>query len=613
MTEQLVRPLAEEDDQAPVRLPLTEKQIVDQILEKQKACEDALRPLYDQWDINWRLYHNRMDFKDKADWQSKQVLSEVFPVTERACGLLKRALTGPGNWFSVEVEDETVEAGLQAWLDYHLNEAGFANAFRDAAKNGILSSLMIFKIWSGGGKRPLRVKAISPYDFWVDPTGLNRFAIERVLVTRGQLESWARLTQDRAGGPLYVNLERLDEARLDRAGMRDVRWMQRTQLSQLGDPLRRGVVELLEYWGDFEDSKGRTIGRNLVAAVANRDVLVRYPRRNPFAHGSRPYTHAGVVILPDSPYGKSLIEAVTPTVICMTEILNLVLDSYMLAALPIAEADTGPGGIDPHQLDEGLRPGMILERRMAGANPALRPVKAGMVDMAAVPILQFLDRVKQRNTSVTDPIQGLMVSKRGTTATEVATTSQAALSLFDNYASDIEGAFLEPALEQALKVVLQHATEVDDPWLRRRFEGSPEIYARLAALTPKERVELLEGEMRLRVHGISSSVQKLQSLQRLERLMVISSRLPPVQARLKFRQLLERFLDALELDSGDLLRPEAEARAAEAQLMMSQRGGAGAMPGGPGPQAGGGAVAGGAQFGPEGPPGAGEEAGEWEL
>jgi len=572
-----------------VPVGMTDRDIVNFVVSRQADCEAMARPLYEQWDLNWGLYHNDVEFTEKQDWQSQQVLSEVFPITERACGLLKRALMGPGNWFSLEMADESLEAAVQDWFERYLELAGFAPAFRDCVKNAILSSLMVMKMFQGGPNHPLRVRVVSPYDFWPDPTGLDRFVIERMLVRRSDLQAWAAASEGTGRPPLYRNLEELDRASL-RYSESDTRWTQRTQLAMMGESLRRGVVELLEYWGDLEDERSNVVARNIVCTVANRAVLVRPPQVNPFRHGQRPYAYASIVALPDTPYGKSLIESVAPTVLTMTEILNLVLDSYTLAALPIAEADTGPGGLDPAQLDEGLRPGTILERRVAGPNPALRPVKAGVVDMAAVPILQFLDRIKQRNTSVTDPVQGIMVSKRGTTATEVATTTQSALGLFDNYASDIEAQFLEPALRLALATLMEVPGLLPDAEMRRRLKDRPDLLQALDEMLPEAKVQMLRSGADIRVHGISSMVQKLQTLQRLQQLLAMAAANPEIAMRLRIRQTLERFLDAMELDSSDLLASEEEVQLRQrylAQLQMGQMAQASAGPVGPaGPAAG---------------------------
>lgn len=570
-------------------IPLTEKELVGICMGEKSAVETSLASAYGIWNASWDLYNLQMDFSKKADWQSQQVLPDIFSDTEQAATQLISALQGPGTWFSVELQDQELETVLEGWLGYHLENIFYSQQFEDACKFGLLSAMLINKVFSGGNAAPLRIKTVSPFDFWFDLSGKGAFEIERTIVTKADLKGWAQNT-DAEGRPLYFNLDRIkDEAGSD---TRDPRWAQRAQLGALGTNLRKGEVELLTRWGNiYHPQSGDLLKENAVFSVANRTLLVRGPDPNPFAHKKSPYIYQPIIRVPGSPLGKSLMQSTLGLAGLKTEVLNLFVDAHSFAGNPSAEVDTSPGGANPKQIAEGLYPGKLWGRRMPGPYPIIRPLKTGQVDPSTPIIYGLIDREKQRTSSITDPMRGMTQSRRGLTATQHELDVTGSQKLFDRCASHIEANFMAPTLDLGLRVLIENATEVKDYWLERELAKIPGAYEKLAGMSHADRLKLLEQQMKVKVHGISSQIRKGQNLMRLEKLMLILSKAPELAVQVDLRALLEKYCDALQLDSSDILKKKEQVAAeiqARQQAMAAQAAqGAGRVPPGMAPQGGG--------------------------
>jgi hypothetical protein len=297
----------------------------------------------------------------------------------------------------------------------------------------------------------------------------------------------------------------------------------------------------------------------------------------------------GLIRVPQSAAGKSLLEPSQCLVITKTEMMNMGLDAFNLAAMPMIEVDDSPGGIDPTDLEEGLYPGKFVRNRRMGAGPGMRPLKVGTIEPMTLPFVAAIDQEEQRATRISDSIRGTMPQKRGTTATQVSQSINLGRSHFNRYGMRIDRNFLSVVLDLSLKTLLENATEVKDYWLeremKRREAKDPRwagMYQRLAGMGREERVALLEKQVRVRAHGISNMLKNEQTLERLEKLAEAAGANPMMAQQIDWRVFLEKWTDALMLDSSDLLKSKEQVagEAQQAMMMAAQQQAAGVGAGG---------------------------------
>ena len=596
---------------------IDEKQIVKISLELWQEAYEARKPLEVLWQKVYNLYNNQYDFSKKAEWQSKQYLPKIPNAVRAIVGFLKKALTPTGEWFTVKFLDEKwceFEPVLKRYILYWLNMNKFNQIIDEALICGLLSNLIIFKVyWKtteslegtniplkgsvsdikeekektlkeiileklGGDiveaekeflsmyTEELKIAVVDPFDFFIDPSGRYKYVVHRITMDLADLKEVAAKSN--------YNLEVVKQIEEDfrkyefeykeavRKGMAPVKKL----------PFRK-QVELWEFWGDLFDDYGNILFRNCTWTIANEKYLIRGPVENPFWHKKAPFVWGPIVKRPLSVYHKNFFEDSIGLAFVLTELLNMMIDTNSFATAKAFEIDMDLL-YKPEELTTGIYPGKVFKKRSGGANlPLIREISLGQISPQILRIYQEMDREFQNATGTTEFLLGKPATRGRPTATEVAIKAQQSSAFIEDIASCIEDNVLAPLLKMMAVLILQYQRSFDDI----RFIGIQEYIKDkmkiLASMTEEEKRKLID-IFNFEVRGISGLINKRQNVEKLLTFVefLINS---PAADYLNFGEILKRLASLLDLDVKDIILPEEVVQRMRAlklqqELLLSQ-------------------------------------------
>lgn len=479
---------------------LSEKNLIQYVIESNQNTLDAIRPIRDRWDQNWATYNNQFDFRDKLDYQSKNYLPKVKMAVRMMNSILKQSLIKADQFFrfkGLNEDSESVERDIEETLLRVLDQSRFKQQkFGRANFLGLLENLMIFKIYPRPlGTSPIHprqdtefvIEPISAYDFRIDTTRRNRFVIHR---SRMDFADYKKLVKR----GVYRS-ETVDQLESDFSDQ-DERWREKVRegLVDVPQPNHRKEVELLEFWGDVDDESGTRILNNVTMTVANKKVLARSPIKNPYRHGKPPFVWGPIFEKFGSTYHEGFADGVLGIARMINENLNLTLDASTAASIKAFEVNLDFVH-NPTSLKSGIYPGKTIQTR--GVPPgaqAVKEIQLGEVSQSAQYIGNYLDREFQNGTGITEFIGGFSTAG-SKTATETKIKTGQAHSFNQSVAQNIEDNVLEPTIEMLYSLILQY---------------NPEIFGSRVAGVPSESLQF-----EFIAKGISEIMFQQQDLQEL--------------------------------------------------------------------------------------------------
>lgn len=448
----------------------TEDDLVQHLLSAHTESNDARSVLQSQWDTAHSCYNNSYDFSEKADWQSKNYLPKFKMAVRSAKFILHQSLVRSGEFFRItglNDSSQDVANDAQQGLLRVFEQSDFEAEFPRALHSGLLENLMVFKLpveRMNAWDTPLSphqvykfpIRAISAYDFWIDPKGRNRYVIHR---TKMDLADYRKKVKE--GVYLQTSLDEIEED----FEAKEMEWKEKLRQNQtdISKPEWRKEVELLEYWGDVDDIHGNRIYENVWFTVVNRKSLASKPKKNKFRHGIFPFVWGPILEKPFSVWHEGFGDSVLVTAKMMNEILNMVLDANLAASVKAYEVnlDYIP---NPTELKSGIYPGKVIRARgMPPGAQAVRDFSLGTINQESLLVLASLDREFQNGTGVNDFISGLMGTAGASTATEVKQKSAQSMSLMQAISQSIERNVLSRIVKMTFSNILQYNPEILGP------------------------------------------------------------------------------------------------------------------------------------------------------
>lgn len=517
-----------------------------------------------QWNENWALYNNDYNWTGKAKWQSQEAMPKVPMLVDFGSDQIRKAIQSAGRFFVFEAHGEAAKARAMLgelltrdWL--RRPDVRLPFKFGEGTRGAMLCGNAIFKVrWDTA----LRIDTIDPYDFWVDPSGRQRFVFHRSVRDRDEI-----LADAEAG---KYDKEMVMKCNGDSGTEEDQAWRKRAGLSEPAAVGGRRPVELLEFWGSVMDETGEIIEgcEECWAVIADRKYLIRAPDANPFWHGKRPFIRVAPNSKPFAPYGKTLIEDIAGLARQLTELGNLVFDAAVMDAIHVWEVNRDAMQY-PAQLAGGWRPGLLLDR--VGSEQILTTAeKPYSASQLTLPVFSRWSTEIENNAGVTADVMGHVGRGPRRTATEAEGQKVQSAQFLSNLAASIETDGIAPLAEMSLKTIVQYMPSMLYMTERYRDMLGVQEAAILATMSHQERYRYLCTQHTVRGRGVAGIFTRQEDLGRVLQFMQVLQMFPQWAGRINEEAVLRKVMEGLGWEADDVILSEAEQQA-KVQALQAQQ------------------------------------------
>ena len=575
-----------------------DSQVTLAILSAKMEAENGRRQRLWRNQMNRDAYNGIQDWGHKLDGQSTEFIPKTSEVVDQFAAVFKRALTQYGDWFSVKMgKDSPLSDGtVRKILEYYLSHlpdgdttTSFATRLSDAAKNGLLECLMVFKIHGhrvqelayrvveNEGKdaevkavqaKPFRlsVDLIPTEDYKPDPTGRKLYKIHTVERDWHQVLSMAE-----AGVYDEAAVRAIDEDFKRQEEERRIKGVTESSFR------RRIVID--EYWGTLLNRDGTVMHEQCLAALANDKFIIRKPEPYPNWFGEDAFVAIPLIRVPHTVWHRALADEVVSLNMALNELFNLMLDGGISAVWGVRQLRMDLLD-DPTQVSNGIPQNktLVLREGVPEGIQALEQITTGSVPPEALQMYGFVERELQGAARTNDVQLGQLPQKQ-VKATEVAEASNSASAMMDGIVSDVEQG-IEQVLRKAWLTLLQNADFLMESDLTELMSNKELLT--LANMTPAERFAKLANGAKFRVFGLSATLAKARDFQKIMALLQVSAQNPVLQRAMlvKFdgERILDKIIRLLNLNPEDLARdPDKDATSEinTTMALMMAMGGAG--------------------------------------
>lgn len=538
---------------------------------------------------NYDCYHLKQDFSYKKDGQSAEFLPKMSMAVEQGANFLQQGLTDLGEWYKVEAEDGVIEdmmkvkpSEIHKILSRQLQKDGFTYKIADAVKLGFIGSLMIAKVHGEMVPSPkyrakpklkdgtfstilvkvedkhwqLRVDLVRQEDFFPDPTGAGLYTLEDSYMDYYELE---RLSQgkDAIYDPKVV--KQLKGTYSAKGVLKDYDKSRETGQNPSNNGYRN-QIKITEIWGNILDEDGTLLYENVVCTVANDQYVIRKPTPNPYWHGENPYVVTPVVRVPNSVWGRALMDAPVMLNKAINELFNLVLDGGMMAVHGIKEINES-WLEDPAQIANGIGAGDTLRRNSSAPAgvPALSRVDTSSVPADGMNVLNLINQ-EFNAASLTNDLRLGVAPARSVKATEVVEASQSITSMFSGIAKQIESEFVAKILEKGWKVCAQNIADMDEYYMKTLL--GDKRAGDIKNMPSEEMFAETVGKCIFRVFGVSATLNKQKDFTKIQSLLQTVSSVPVLQEAFSkeysFEKLLGEVISSLDIDKSKIQNDEKQ-------------------------------------------------------
>jgi hypothetical protein len=534
--------------------------------------------------LNYETYHLRQDWSYKTKGQSKEFLPKMAMAVEQAANFLQQGLMDIGDWFKVEPNPGISEDALRVkpssiykLTDRQLQKAGFITKLNDAAKLGLIGSLIIAKVGGKYVNKPkfkaerklknlsfkkilvrkeekvwqLDLQLVRQEDYYPDPTGRGLYEMQDIWMDYHEVEALAK------GDDAIYDLEVVKQlqGQFSSAGAdKEFNKARETGQNVTNHGFRK-QIKVTEIWGNILSEEGDLIYENVVTTIANDRLVIQKPTPNPYWHGDSPFVKCAIVNVPHSVWGKALMDAPAMLNRAANEMFNLILDGGLMAVHGIKQIKEHYLE-DASQVEDGITPGDTL--RVNASCPPGESVLS-RVDTSTVPQdgLNVLNLVNQELNvaAMTNDLRMGVASFRSVKATEVVEASQTISSMFSGMAKVIEGdensGFITPLLQKSWKVIAQHINDLDSDEVKALL--GRQVAEQLLAMGNEELfAETVQG-CKFRTFGISATLNKQKDFQKMTALLqTIASSEPMMEAfiaKYDFTKYLTELMRSLDINT----------------------------------------------------------------
>lgn len=475
----------------------TEDRLVELWLGRKQVADEHRKNFEDRWYQNWQWYRNtkRTQRLKGQPWMSDSMLPDAFRIVETMVPQHVLNMFRNPRWFSVEagsVPGMTYQEVVRSLLLQGWRKADGYSKTIEGVKMGTILGHFIPKVtWqvevgekevtdlafeftqdgepipAGFKRRTIpdvryngpQITFPSLFNLWQDPTGRERWWIERITSSYDELKQANR----DFGGNLYKNLGKVQAEVAMSGALAGVRTSTDTQgLAEVIDGIPEyqdsDAVQLLQCWGyvspsvrEYDDTQWR------LQVIAGDGIMIRdVPAPT---HDHRPcYVNVQAVPIPGQIYGDSVLSYIGDIIERRSQIENMRFNEVLLNIFKTYVIDgrfqirgqemfKSPGGALRVMPNE---PG--LDSRMAVQEIGRSPVMPEAYNESAAKERQMLDA-----SGATEPFQGTSFGGR-TTATEVSLIANLGTGRFALSTMWMDEKFKKPVLERFFKLYQSRLT-----------------------------------------------------------------------------------------------------------------------------------------------------------
>ncbi|MDE1766560.1 MAG: hypothetical protein KGI27_09880 [Thaumarchaeota archaeon] len=413
----------------------------------------------------------------------------------------------------------------------------------------------------------LFMKAVDPYNFyWLPGSKLNRWVgtLEDIEIPKWELIKMAEAGIFPMDKVMQVQPRRIDE----RYKMSNLRWTE-TVMTQNGPNADTAVVKLTEYYGPLVWD-GKIIEEYAHVLLAN-DTTVLVLQRNPFYHRKPPYIAFSPLAIPFRTEGVGIVEPVLQLQKALSNLANMSVDTLQFRLMPLFEVATETLE-NQEDLETGMTPGKVFRKNLGHAGiEAIKPVEMMDISSGTTQVWSALDRSFQEGALVSDVAEGLPRNRGQQTATETQLLSQQTETFMGGMAADIEKQALEPIVSMAIDLIFQFIDTANDPRIASILGVGADI---LKGMSRAEILEMISGDYKVKVSGITGQLMKADMLQNLVQFMNLVGQnpqawLPYINEDALLRRMLEAFRPHIH-DLEDIIADPAIAEAKRAAMVQTE-------------------------------------------
>jgi hypothetical protein len=414
----------------------------------------------------------------------------------------------------------------------------------------------------------LFIRAVDPYNFyWLPGSKLNRWVgtLEDIEVPR-----WELLRMAEAGLFPVEKVRNIRQQKIDEHYRQSRLRFSETQLTTNGPNEDTGVVKLTEYYGPLVWD-GRIVMERAHVVLAN-DSTVLVLQNNPLIHRSPPYIGFSPLNLPFRTEGVGLIEQVRFIDRAMSQLANLSMDTLTFRLLPLFEVAM-EALENPEDIETGIVPGKLLRKNLSHAGvEAIKPVQFQDISSGAVQVWSALERSHQEGALISDVAEGLPRWRGQQTATETELMQGQSESFMGGMASDIENEALEPMVGMAMDLIFQFLDTANDPRVASILGVGADM---IKGMSREEILEMISGDYKVKVSGITGQLMKAEQLQNLVQFMNLIGQnpeawLPHLNQDALLRRILECFRPHIH-DIEEIIADPATAEAKRVAMLAQQQ------------------------------------------
>jgi len=585
---------------------MSRRDIVDFVIDKRKALADAQRSRHSVWQDCQDLYDLKGDFAAKQDWQSKIVLPKAFAAVKQATSSVSQMLRTAEQPWTLEpvdpdnLQDAAAGSRLAMLLKFLFDESGAYDAMGNGLETAFLTGLGVWRTaWSmqrrqlpprvnafGAVERPvvmeggLAVREVDPFGFfWLPGSRLNAWTgciedyeapvheLRELVKQLGLEDSGVLRSQD-----IVPSGATSSDARNEHRSARD-EWQRRNNAKSA-----LATAWVTEYWGPLVDGQHNTLdGGNQwhILIVGDRHLLVA--QRNQLWSNKPPYTAFSPMRHPRRPVdGIGVVEPALEINKAISRITNMGIDRELLAILPTMLGVTDAFE-NPEDLDAGITPGKLLRISRAAAmqmggnlKNALQPLEIGGLSPQTVPLLGILDRAVQEGSQISEIQQALPRFRGAQTLGEIEMKGAQGQDFMSSLAKRIDEVGIQPLVEQGMDLTLQFLHTIGDK-RAARILGFDD-YAFWQSTTLEERLQIVQCDCVLKVHGVSDQAKKSEQLQELMTFFTVIGQngeawLPNINQGEILKRIIESFNGIRDVDK--LINSPEEAAAIREQMQQA--------------------------------------------
>ena len=534
--------------------------------EARSARESGSEPRDRVWSENVDLYHGRMDFSDKEDWQHQEVMRDATKHVDRFAASMKRALMQPGDWYAIH--DWTPGADIlhglvKRLIDVMLSRcstttsgypAGFPHVFSKLLKMGGVMAAAA-SVTKDPHSNRIRVDEVDPRELYFDPTGRGLYRIRSREVDAHSLLEMASGV-DGSGQPLYF-IDRVRELQDMRKERGEIDQQQTTGHMQGARPSMRKTHVVDEFlFRELLNQDGVSVAKNVLVIMGNEQRIIRGPEPNPYWHGKDWIVYQSLLDTFLTVYGRAPMEDFAPMARTFSEFVNLLLDGVTVSMLP--NYAMKPSMLeDPSQIDDGIRPfkNWFVNDDAVRASDFAERMDLGRVYPESIEVLRLLKGELREMASQNDIDLGNMPKKSGITATEISTVSQSGSELVMDVAENVDNGMLGPIVELVWWTAIQEL-DFSDPGLAR------ELGEEIAQMFAIRRTEFQGRNFSFKASAITAiSERAMRVAKRLQFLQIVGQSEMLQQEFLKehsFSAFTADLFRDLGIDAPEYRRTEAE-------------------------------------------------------